>query len=216
MMIAFCYLCFLLFIIIFLLYLQKINVKFCPNKIKIYYTITLALLFLRYSTIFIASLANNQAIVYFIRPIAVLNYCAIPLLALGALYIFLREERRGFDYNFIFMAILLVVDITLILLYKVKIDISINFGFVIGFREILTPNLIYLIILASLAVITLMQIDRPYCNRGGMRLLLISLMCSVAELILFLGGIKVFPYPIFGEVLILLNTFNAINTFYKK
>ena len=69
------------------------------------------------------------------------------------------------------------------------------------------------IIIASIAIVSLLCVDKPFCNKLGMKLLTISLMISILEFILFLGGMKLFPYTFIGEILILLMSFKAIKTF---
>ncbi|SCJ00699.1 Uncharacterised protein [uncultured Clostridium sp.] len=212
-MLNFAYLLTLVFIIIFILYLIMINRNKCPKKVKIFFNITFILLFIRYISVLLGTLIDSQSIIYFFRPIVLLNYSLIPLVALGTAYIFLRNEDTKFDYNFIFMSILLLLYVSELYLYKVNISINNSFGFIINFKDSLTPNLIYLIIIASIAIVALLCGDKPFCNKWGMKLLTISLMLTIAEFILFLGGIKFFPYPLIGEILILLMSFKAIKTF---
>ena len=212
-MLKFAYLLTLVFMIIFNFYLIIINRKKCPKKVKIFFNITLVLLFIRYIAILLGTIIDSQALIYFLRPTILLNYSTIPLIALGTEYIFLRDEERKFDYNFIFMIILLILYIGEIYLYRIGININNLFGFVITFRESLTPNLIYLIIIASISVVSLVYADKPFCNKLGMKLLTISLIVTIAEFIIFLGGLKIFPYPFIGDILILLMNFKAIKTF---
>ena len=212
-MLNFAYLFILIFIIILILYLLIINSKKCPTKVKRFFYITFVLLFIRYIAVLIGTLIESQAIVYLLRPLILLNYCAMPLVALAVAYIFLRNEDTPFDYNFIFMSILMLLYVGEVYLYKINISINNIFGFIITFKNSLTPNLIYLIIMASVAVVSLLCVDKPFCNKWGMRLLTISLMVTIVEFILFLGGIKILPYPFIGEILILLMSFKAIKTF---
>lgn len=213
LMINFAYLCSLIFIIIFICYLIKVNFEKCPRKVKKFFAIALGLLALRYVAVLIGALIDEQAIVYLLRHFILSDYFVIPLLILGILYIFLRDENKTFDYNFIFMIILLILYIALLIIYKVNISIDNIFGFVITFKNSLTPNLIYLIIMASLAVVSLLYIDKPHSNKWGMRILTAVLMISIIEFVIFLGGIKLFPYPIIGDVLALLLSYKAIKTF---
>lgn len=212
-MLKFAYLCLMLFIIIFILYLFIINTKKCPKKIKIFFSITFLLLTIRYICILITGLIDEQSVVYLLRQFVLMNYFAVPLLAMGISYIFLREENKSFNYNFIFMGILAFMYLGLIYFYKINISIDNMFGFIITFKNNLTPNLIYLIIMASMAVLSLLSMDKPYSNKWGMRLLTISLMVAIIEFVLFLGGIKILPYPYLGDILILLINYKAIKTF---
>lgn len=212
-MLDFAYLCLTLFIIIFILYLFLISIKKCPKKIKAFFSITFFLLFIRYIAILVSNLIDEQSIVYLLKQFVLINYCAIPLLTLGISYIFLRVEDKSFDYNFIFMGILIAMYVGLVFIYKVNISIDNVFGFVITFKNSLTPNLIYLIIMASLSVVSLLSMDKPYSNKWGMRFLTIALMVSILEFVIFLGGIKILPYPFIGEILILLVNYKALKTF---
>ena len=212
-MIQFSYLCILLFIIIFSLFLMKIALNKCPGKIKVFYFISLALAFIRYSYLLFLYFAHKQSIVYRLKEIAWINYIFIPLLALASLYIYLRNQSKKFDYNYSYLILLSVLYIFLSMYYKFNISIDNIFGFLVYFRESTVPSLIYLIILALLAVISLVKMDSTYANKKGMRLLTISLMISVFEFLAFLGGIKIFVYPVLGEILILVCTYISINTF---
>lgn len=212
-MLSFSYILTLIFIIIFILYLIGININKCPRKVKIFFSIAFILLFIRYIAILLGALIDSQAIIYCLRPIVLLNYSLTPLLALCTAYIFLRNEDTPFNYNFIFMVILLLLYVWEVYIYKINISINNSFGFIINFKESLKPDLIYLIVISSIAIVSLLCVEKPFCNKLGMRLLTISLMITITEFILFLGGIKILPYPFIGEILILLMSFKAIKTF---
>lgn len=214
-MVAFIYLCILLFIIIFSLYLISLNAKRCPIKIQKFYLVTLIILVVRYLSLLSLWLVESQKIIYFIKVLTQLTFIFIPLLALAAFYIFLRDENRSFDYNYTFMIILILAYCGISIFYKLDIKVDSVFGFVVRYKEILMPSLFYLIILSSLVVITLLFVDKPYSNFVGMRLLLFSLIITVVEFVVFLGGIKVFPYPLIGEICILGCSYKAITTFKK-
>ena len=206
-MIAFTYLCILLFIIIFIFYLMYLNNKKSPKKIKLVYSIALLTLLLRYISLVVLWIVEKQSIIYSMKSLTQTNYIAIPLLALIALYIFLRMEDKCFDYNYVFTIILIIS------IYKLDIKIDSVFGFIVRFKEILVPSLIYLIILASIMIITLLLGDKPYSNKKGMRLLMISLIVLIGEFIMFVSNMMIFPYNIVGEVFMLICSYNAINTF---
>ncbi|WP_242849780.1 hypothetical protein [Clostridium sp. C8] len=156
---------------------------------------------------------EKQGIIYFLKEYALLNYFSIPLIILSSLYIFLRNERIKFSRNYIFMVILGLLYGLLVYTYKFSISITNNFGFIISIENGIIPILIYLIILASLAVFILINLDKPFSNKAGMRMLLISLIIYIVEYILLLGGISLYPYVIIGEVLILGCLLKSIYTF---
>lgn len=212
-MLEFSYLCLLLFIITFILYLGKKNIDLSPKKIKLFISILLIPMILRCIVLLCGVIIEKQGIIYFLKEYALLNYFSIPLIILSSLYIFLRNERIKFSRNYIFMVILGLLYGLLVYIYKFSISITNNFGFIISIENGIIPILIYLIILASLAVFILINLDKPFSNKAGMRMLLISLIIYIVEYILLLGGISLYPYVIIGEVLILGCLLKSIYTF---
>lgn len=215
-MVAFIYLCILLFMIIFSLYLIYLSSNNCPKKIRKFYLVSLSIIVVRYVSLLSLWLVQRQRIIYFIKIFTQLNFLAIPLLILAAIYIFLRDEKRRFDYNYTFMIILFLGYCLINIFYKLDIRVDTVFGFMVSYKEILVPNLIYLIVISSFVVITLLFVDKPYSNTSGMKLLLVSLIITVIEFIIFLGGIRIFPYPLIGELCIIGCSYKAISTFKIK
>lgn len=212
-LLEFSYLCLLLFIITFILYLGKKNIDLSPKKIKLFISILLIPMILRCIVLLCGVIIEKQGIIYFLKEYALLNYFSIPLIILSSLYIFLRNERIKFSRNYIFMVISGLLYGLLVYTYKFSISITNNFGFIISIENGIIPILIYLIILASLAVFILINLDKPFSNKAGMRMLLISLIIYIVEYILLLGGISLYPYVIIGEVLILGCLLKSIYTF---
>lgn len=210
---AFYYLCLLLFIITIIFYLIMKARKRCPVKVRKYYIITLTILLLRNITLLLLSLIEKQEIMYFLKPMSMMDIITIPLLSMGALYIFLRNERMRFDYNFILMISMIGIYCFLISFYRLKSYIDAEFGYVVIFKDTMIPSLIYLIVMAMVTVISLINIDKPYSNTLGMKLLTFSTLVFVIEYILFLGGIKIFPYPFIGEISLLIVVLQSIDTF---
>lgn len=215
-MIAFIYLCILLFIIIFSIYLIYLSSNKCPSKIRKFYLVSLLIIVVRYLSLLSLWLIQRQRIIYFIKVLTQLSLVGIPLLVLAAIYIFLRDENRSFNYNYTFMIILFLVYVVINIFYKLDIRVDSIFGFIVSYREILIPSLIYLILISSFVVISLLFIDKPYSNTNGMKLLLVSLIITVIEFVIFLGGIRIFPYPLLGEICILGCSYKAIATFKIK
>ena len=210
---VFYYLCLLLFIITIIFYLIMKARKRCPVKVRKYYIITLTILLLRNITVLLLSLIEKQEIMYFLKPMSMMDIITIPLLSMGALYIFLRNERMRFDYNFILMISMIGIYCFLISFYRLKSYIDAEFGYVVIFKDTMIPSLIYLIVMAMVTVISLINIDKPYSNTLGMKLLTFSTVVFVIEYILFLGGIKIFPYPFIGEISLLIVVLQSIDTF---
>ena len=202
---AFIYLCILLFIIIFSLYLIWLSSQKCPIKIQKFYLITLTIMLIRYLSLLSLWIVQYQKIIYIIKTLTQVTFVGMPLLSLACFYIYLRDENRKFDYNYIFINIF----------YKMDIKLDSIFGFIVSYKNSLIPSLIYLIIMSCMVVATLFLLDKPYNNSSGMVFLLISLIITISEFIIFLGGIKIFPYPVLGEISMLLCSYKAILTFKK-
>ncbi len=214
-MVAFIYLCILLFMIIFSLYLIYLNSSKCPIKIRKFYLVSLLIIVMRYLSLLSLWLIQRQRVIYSIKILTHLNFVAIPLLILAAIYIFLRDEKRKFDYNYIVMIILFLGYFIINAFYKLDIRVDTIFGFIVNYK-VLIPNLIYLIVISSFVIITILFVDKQYSNTCGMRLLLISLIITVIEFIIFLGGFRIFPYPLLGEICIIGCSYKAISTFKIK
>lgn len=212
---AFIYLCILLFIIIFSLYLIWLSFQKCPIKIQKFYLITLTIMLIRYLSLLSLWIVQYQKIIYIIKTLTQLTFVGMPLLSLTCFYIYLRDENRKFDYNYIFMVIIFLVYIFINIFYKMDIKLDSIFGFIVSYKNSLIPSLIYLIIMSCMVVATLFLLDKPYNNSSGMVFLLISLIITISEFIIFLGGIKIFPYPVLGEISMLLCSYKAILTFKK-
>ena len=200
---AFIYLCILLFIIIFSLYLIWLSSQKCPIKIQKFYLITLTIMLIRYLSLLSLWIVKYQKIIYIIKTLTQLTFVGMPLLSLACFYIYLRDENRKLVYIFINI------------FYKMDIKLDSIFGFIVSYKNSLIPSLIYLIIMSCMVVATLFLLDKPYNNSIGMVFLLISLIITISEFIIFLGGIKIFPYPVLGEISMLLCSYKAILTFKK-
>ena len=135
------------FILIYLSYNK------CPIKIRRFYLVSLSIIVVRYLSLLSLWLIQVQRIIYFIKVLTQLSLMAIPLLVLAAIYIFLRDENRSFDYNYAFMVILFLGYCVISIFYKLDIKVDSVLGFIVNYRELLIPSLIYLIIISSFVVI---------------------------------------------------------------
>lgn len=215
-MIGFTYVCLLIVFIVFILYLIKNNHKYSPKKIKPFFFITLMILAIRFIALGTCLLIEQQYITYAIKPLMFLDLFSIPLLSLGCLYIFLRNDKIKFDYNYIFLIIAVIAFLAFAHFIPLGISIKQYYGFIISMNNPLLTSMIYMIILASLCVCTFYFVDKPFCNKFGMRFLLLSIIICIAEYFVFLGGIRIYPYPLLGEAFLLISTMIAIETFNKS
>lgn len=212
-MLEFSYLCFLLFLLIFVIYIGKNNLTLSPKKIKIYINILLLPLILKYCALLISFFTEKQQFIYYLKYFHYVNYFSIPLAIIVSLYIYLRNEKIKFSHMYIFVAIFAALYLFIISNYFFNIKVDSSFGYIILITDSIVPNLIYLILIASAFIYTLINYDKPYSNKTGIRFLLMALIIYLVEYILNLGGIILYPYPIISEGLILFILFRAIYTF---
>lgn len=215
MLLGYIYLCLVLFIITCVAIIIIKNLKVSPIKIKYYFTIVLGLLIVKNIVLFIVYLIEKQAIAYSLRNLILLNFISIPLIAIGSLYIFMRNQSLKFDFNYIYMVILIIGYIVFSIFYSKSIRISNSLGFIMIVDNPMIPYLIYLIILATICVVTIWFIDKPNSNKLGMEMLLAVMAVSIIEFILLIANKHILPYPMISEVLILGIGYKAVSTFKK-
>lgn len=210
------YYIFILLIIFLLILLIKKNLKLSPKKIRIYITVVGILFIIRYVGLFLLCILKNAEFIYLLTPILFLNHITIPLMVIGLSYVYLRWDKLSFSINYIAAAALCVIYLIEIYLIKERIHLDINYGYVI---EVVNKNMIYLIpliIAGVLLIFSVYFIDKPNSNKAGMIYLILGLFIVIMENVLYLGGIKIFPYPIIGDGIFILIMNLAIDTFKKN
>jgi hypothetical protein len=61
-----------------------------------------------------------------------------------------------------------------------------------------------LILLGILLILNVILLDRPYANKKGIWFIIIAISIVMIEEIIILGGVKIFPYSVIGEMLFLM------------
>lgn len=212
-MLEFSYLCFLLFLFIFSFYLLKQNNMLAPQKIKLFINILLIPLILRIGVLILLTFIEKQELVYYFKYLNYIYLFSIPLSIIVALYIFLRDEKLKFNYCYIFVFALLGLYLAVVKLFNFNVEINSTYGYIISLEKGIIINLVYLTLLSTSLIGALLNVDKKYNNKFGMIFLLAVIIIYIIEYLLFLGGIKLYPYPIFGEGLILTSLLIALNTF---
>lgn len=206
-----------LLLIIFLLYmLIKKIYKSVPKKIRIYMTIVSVLFIFRYIGLFLLCIIESSSIAHLLMPLLFLNHLSIPLIVLALSYVFLRWDKLNFNINYIIALILFSAYIIEMTIINGKISLNPEYGYVINIYNETIVYLFSLIILGILLCFCFYFFDKPNNNRWGMTYLIIALIMVIAENVLYLGGIKIFPYPIFGDAVFVVLINLAVNTFKKK
>lgn len=215
-MVGYIYLSLLLLIIFFIVFLIIKNQKESPIKIKIFLNIIFLVLLIKNLVLFLNTVIDNQGISYLLRNCVFLDFIAIPMISVAMLYIFLRQEKLKFDYNYIYLVIMSLTYIISMIYCSKKIGIDSKLGFIILFENPMIPYLVYLIILSTISVVTLWFLDKPNNNKKGMSLLLLSICMYIMEFILIIGGMHIFRYVLVSEVFILITCYRGLDTFGKR
>ncbi|GAA0076731.1 hypothetical protein UT300005_11090 [Clostridium sp. CTA-5] len=211
----FAYYLILLFIICLSLLIFKKNVLFSPKKIKIYSAIVILLFLLRHIGLFLLCVLKDNNFIYCLKPIIFLNNLTIPLMVLAITYIYLRAEQLKFNWNYIIGIFLSLVYLGIIYISKATLNVNNLYGFIIKINREELLYLFTLIILGIFLVINVILLDKKFANKKGIRLIIIAIVAVMLESVIILGGIKLFPYPVIGD-LIFVTIMNSVLNNFKK
>ncbi|WP_430856792.1 hypothetical protein [Clostridium paraputrificum] len=179
-------------------------------------SIVISLFLLRYIALFVLCIVKSGRFVYLFKPILFLNQLAIPLMVLALAYVYLRWDKLNFSINYVIAAFLSVAYIFSMFFIKGKIVFNSNYGYLISIKEETIFYLVSLVLVGSLLVFCVYFVDKPNNNKWGMIYLIIALVFVIIENILYLGGIRLFPYPILGDGIFIFIMNLAVNTFKKR
>lgn len=210
------YYIFLLLIIFFLYLLIRKNLKLSPKKIRTYMGVVSVLFMLRYIGLFLLSIIKSGTFVYLLKPLLFLNHLAIPLMVLALSYVYLRWDELSFNLNYVIATILVVVYCIGMFFIKGKVVFNSIYGYVININNETILYLISLLLVGALLAFCVYFFDKPNNNRRGMIYLIVALTIVIVENVLYLGGIRLFPYPIMGDGIFIIIMNLAVNTFKKQ
>ena len=200
----FAYYLFLLLIIFLSISIMKKNLEVSPKKIRIYLTLVITLFLLRNIALFLLCILKNSTIIYYLKSIIFLNHLSIPLMVLAITYIYLRSEKLNFDSSYIIAIIICVIYIGIIYISKVTVQVSYLYGFILEIDKETILFLFSLILLGVLFVLNVILLDKPFVNKMGIWSIIIAISITMIENIIILGGIKIFPYPVIGDMIFLI------------
>lgn len=200
----FAYYLFLLLIIFLSILIMKKNLEVSPKKIKIYLTLIITLFLLRHIGLFLLCVLNSSTIVYYLKSIIFLNHLAIPLMVLAITYIYLRSEKLSFGGSYIIAAIVCAIYVGIILTSKVIVQVSYLYGFILKIDNEIILFLFSLVLLGALLVLNVILLDKPFVNKTGIWFIITAISIVIIEDIIILGGIKIFPYSVIGDMIFLI------------
>ena len=200
----FAYYLFLLLIIFLSIFIMKKNLEVSPRKIKIYLMIIITLFLLRHIALFLLCVLENSTIIYYLKSIIFLDHLSIPLMILAITYVYLRAESLKFGGSYIIALIAGLIYAFIMETSKVTVQVSYLYGFILGIDQETILFLFSLILLGVLLILNVILLDKPFANKKGIWLIIISILIVMTEEIIILGGIKVFPYSVIGDMLFLV------------
>lgn len=209
------YYIFLLIIIFLVFSLMKKNMYILPIKIKIYMQVVIGLILIRYLSLIFISISNSGKYIYLLKPILFLNYLSIPLISLVLMYVYLRWDKISFNITYAIAGIMIVLYLCGINLLDGKIMFNSNYGYIIKLNNEMILFVLYLIIIGIMFLFSVYYLDKPNSNKKGMTLLIIAFSIVLIENTVYIGGVKIFPYPIIGDGIFLGIVNLAVNTFKK-
>lgn len=211
----FAYYVFLLLIIFLSVFIMKKNIEVSPKKIKIYLSIVITLFLLRHIALFLLCILKNSTLIYHLKPIIFLNHLSIPLIVLAITYVYLRAENLKFGGSYIMAAIISGAYIVIIKASKATVQVSHLYGFILKIDQETILFLFSLILLGSLLVLNVLLLDKPFVNRTGIWFIIIAISAVMLEDVIILGGIKLFPYSVIGDLIFLI-IMNLVLKSFKK
>ena len=183
---------------------MKRNLEVSPKKIKIYLSLVITLFLLRHVALFLLCILKNSTIIYYLKSIIFLNHLSIPLMVLAITYVYLRSEKLNFSGSYIIAAIVIVIYMEIIHNSKVIVEVSYLYGFILKIDKETILFLFSLILLGGLLILNVILLDRPFVNKMGIWFVIIAISIVMIEDIIILGGIKIFPYSVIGDILFVI------------
>lgn len=200
----FAYYLFLLLIIFLSIFIMKRNLEVSPKKIKIYLTIVITLFLLRHIALFFLCILENSTVIYYLKPIIFLDHISIPLMILAMTYVYLRAETLKFGGSYIIAFLAGIIYVFIMETSKVTVQVSYLYGFILGIDKEIILFLFSLILLGLLLILNVILLDKPFANKKGIRFIIISILIVMTEEIIMLGGIRVFPYSVIGDLIFVI------------
>lgn len=128
----------------------------------------------------------------------------MPLIVLAITYVYLRSEVLKFTGSYVVLSIVVLIYIYIIRISKLTIEVSQNYGFIADISNENSMYLFSLILMGILLILNVILLDKPYANKTGIWFIIVSIVVVMMEEVIILGGIKVFPYSVIGELIFLI------------
>ncbi|WP_294153920.1 hypothetical protein [uncultured Clostridium sp.] len=211
----FAYYIFLLLIIFLCFFTIKKNLSVSPKKIKIYFTIVIILLLMRHLGLVLLCILESSKYIYYLKAVIYLDNIAVPLIVLAVTYVYSRSERLKFTGSYFILAAVTIVYVMIMHMSKVMVNVSSIYGFIMEIDNELIISMFSLILIGIMLIINVLLLDKKYVNKKGIWFIIIAVMAVMIEKVIILGGVRIFPYSVIGE-LIFIMIINFVLSGFKK
>lgn len=211
----FAYYIFLLLIIFLCFFTIKRNLSVSPKKIKIYFTIILLLLLFRHLGLVSLCILESSKYIYYLKSIIYLDNIAVPLIVLAVTYVYSRSEKLKFTGSYFIFAAVTAIYACIIYLSKVMVNVSSIYGFIISIDNEILVSMFSLILLGIMIIINVLLLDKKYVNKKGIWFIISAIVAVMIEKVIIMGGIRIFPYSVIGELIFIIIINFVLNGFKK-
>ena len=140
---------------------------------------------------------------------------AVPLIVVAVTYVYSRAEDIRFTGSYFVLVAVTVVYILIMNVSKVMVNVSSTYGFIMSLDNEIMLSMFSLILMGIMLVINVLLSDKKYINKSGIWFIIIAIMAVMIEKVIILGGIRIFPYSVMGELIFLIIINFVLNGFKK-
>jgi hypothetical protein len=198
-------------IVIILLFKSFYLDSHSPKKIKTIALITVIAMSLRYAALLILFLAHNIKYLYLLKFLFFMNLIAVPLIAMTALYIFMRGHIINFSYAFIAVVILIMFYSFIMFRCTCFLENYNDFAYTMIFVQDSYIYWIYIVLNTIILFFTVFFINKKNINKIGIMLVIIASLGTIIEYIMWIMGITLLGEKVIGDLLWIITLVYALN-----
>ena len=158
---------------------------------------------------------ESSKYIYYLKAIIYLHNIAVPLIVLAVTYVYSRSERLKFTGSYVILAAVTTVYVMIMHMSKVMVNVSSIYGFIMSIDNELILSMFSLILLGIMLIINVLLLDKKYVNKKGIWFIIVAVMAVMIEKVIILGGIRIFPYSVIGELIFIIIINFVLNGFKK-
>lgn len=205
----------LLLIIFLCMFILDKLLRWAPIKIKMVSIFMILFVMLRYITLILLAILEDQKYIYYIKYLVFLQYVYIPVILFIIYYICRRNDKIKFSTTYSIIAMFTIFYSMLLAVYEPSISISLRFGYIIMLKSEYIFTLAFIVVPTIILVLAILDLDRNFVNKPGIRLIIISTVFIILDNLIKLFGVSVYPYCVISELVTLL-VFNYCIGLFKK